>query len=356
MTEFDFADRYAQAGLQPTPETIAARQASAARVRENVNKEQLLDLVSAYYGLKPDLIWFRDEFRKEDSTFSLIANERESIVLAAIILAGKVANSDPVSILGIIAGSAQGKRAPTEATWLLDEARSAMLQHAATARAPLTVGTEIRSSTAPKIGDKIGDEIKAAPSDLSALAQVLGKVRDEGQEVARSLALQVSDALVALTANARHQREESQILWWLFGEHSRSLNKPFSAFRPAQAALIGGIELGELTTASKLGPVAAPAVLERVLRVAKKDNKAQRVALMAAVDGLGAGLAELKPLSPKRPGICPVLAAIGKAREIGSGAWGNAFQKATGLEPAIEFEPIELALQIYQEHLLGIAE
>lgn len=349
--DFDFADRYAQAGLQPTPEIIAVRQLSAARVYENAERRQLLDLVSAYYGLRPELTWFRDELRKEDPTFSLITGQRESVILAATILAAKVAEGDPTSILGIVVGSVQGKRAPVEAVWLLDEAHSAMSKNATTARIPRQFATPIRHSITPKLADEI-----AAASDLAGLGQVLLKVRNESQATAEFVAKQVTDALLVLNENAGYQREESQILWWLFGEHSRSLNKPFGAFRPAQAALVGGIELGELSTASVLGPVAAPAVLDRVLRGAKKDSKAQPITLRTAVDGLGTDLPKLKSEPPERPGICPVLTALRKAKEIGGGVWGNAFHTATGLDAGMEFEAIELAQQVYYEHLLGLAK
>jgi len=351
MSGFDFADRYAQAHLQPTPEIMAARQASAARIQGNADKTQLLDLVSAYYGMKPDLTWLRDELRQDDTTFSLVTGERESVVLAALILAGKIDESDPTSILGVVAGSVRGKRAPAEAAWLLVEARSALAEDAAAARVPQKLATPVRHSATPELAE----EITPAAASLEALTQVLAKVRAESQEAARYVAKQVTDALLILNGNARYQREESQILWWLFGEHSRTLDKPFSAFRPAEAALIGGIELAALSEASELGPVAAPAVLERVLRAAKRDNKARPITLIGAVDGLAADLAKLKAPAPERPEICPVLTAIAKANDIGITAWAGAFNKATGLEATIEFEPIELALQVYHECLLGHA-
>lgn len=352
MSGVDFADRYAEAHLQPTAEVVAARQTSAARIQKNADKDQLLDLVAAYYGMKPDLTWFRDELRKEDTTFSLVTGERESVILAALILAAKIEESDPTSILGVVAGSVQGKRTPTEAGWLLTEARSALTEDAAAARVPRKVTTSVRHSATPKLAE----EITAAVGGLEAMGQVLAKVRHESQESAGYVAKQVTDALLALDANARYQREESQILWWLFGEHSRTLEKPFSAFRPAEAALIGGIELAALTEASELGPIAAEAVLERVLHCAKRDNRPQPVTLLGAVDGLGADLPRLKTPPPVRPGICPILTAMAKSVEIGSGAWGSAFSKATGLDAGVELKPLDVALQVYRECLLGKAE
>lgn len=352
MSGFDFADRYAEAQLQPTAEIMAARKASAARIQENAEKAQILDLVCSYYSMRPNLDWFRDELRQEDTTFSLLAGARESVLLAALILAAKIEENDPVAILGVVAGSLRGKRTPGEFDWLLAEARSVLAADAVEARVPRKPALPIKNS----INNKLTQELTDAASDPAALGAAVVKLRAESQESAAYVARQVTDALERLHANARYQREESQILWWLFGEHSRSLDKPFSAFRPAQVALIGGVELAALTDASKLGPVAASAVLERILRNAKRDTKAQPVTLIGAVDGLGADLGSIKAPAPVRPEICPVLTAIAKASEIGNGAWAAAFNKATGMAADTEFEPIDLAVQVYRECLLGKAE
>jgi hypothetical protein len=42
-----------------------------------------------------------------------------------------------------------------------------------------------------------------------------------------------------------------------------------------------------------------------------------------------------------------------KAEDIGNGSsWHAAFKKATGLDATIEFQPLELAMQVYREALL----
>lgn len=100
MIQFNFADRYAEAGLTPTPETIAMRQAPADSIVENATNAMILDLVDAYYGSPIiNLVWLRDEFAKKDTSFSLVNNDREIRIIAAYILGCLVANGDPVAIL-----------------------------------------------------------------------------------------------------------------------------------------------------------------------------------------------------------------------------------------------------------------
>ena len=45
MVKFNFADRYAEAGLAPTPETIANRQAPADRIVAAATSAMVIDLV-----------------------------------------------------------------------------------------------------------------------------------------------------------------------------------------------------------------------------------------------------------------------------------------------------------------------
>ncbi len=69
MSNVNFADRYAEAGISPTAAIIASRQASAARISKDIAKPRVLDLVSTYYGLEgADISCLRDEFAKEDGS------------------------------------------------------------------------------------------------------------------------------------------------------------------------------------------------------------------------------------------------------------------------------------------------
>ena len=45
MTKFSFADSYAESGLAPTGQVIAARQAPAERILGEISNNQIIDLV-----------------------------------------------------------------------------------------------------------------------------------------------------------------------------------------------------------------------------------------------------------------------------------------------------------------------
>jgi hypothetical protein len=204
----------------------------------------------------------------------------------------------------------------------------------------------------PKLGEEISD--LAQKNEWPALTAALEKIRAEAQNATKAAASQAAKAIKALEKQLRYMREETQMLWWLFGEYSRTLNRNFGAFPPGQAAIIAGIDLGDLTIVSKLSPVAAPAMLERVLRLARKE-KTQQKSLAAAIDGIApADLKALKTFGKGQPPrIFPIMTAIEKAKENGPRSWHGAFENATSLEAKTGFEPLELATQVYYEHLLG---
>lgn len=353
MPKFTFADRYAEAGISPGAQIITARQAPAERIAVNADEKKILELVGIYYGSPGlDLSWFRDEFAKEDASFSLVNNEREARVLAALILGELVSNESHEAILGLIVGNFVGHRPIDLAAWLVINAHEALGHLAVSGRKTGKIDTKITSTLAPKLGDEVAAIVQ---NDWAALVGALGKVRNEASSSSKTIASQTSIALNAITRRIELLNEESQMLWWLFGGHSRSLGRSFAELGRHQAALVGAVDLGDLTTATRLGPVAAPAMLERVIGMAKRAKGASASDLAGAVDGLSRDdLMRLEIFPAVLPArIAPVTAAIDLARNIGSGVWHQRFRESTGIEPSLVIEPLDLATQLYREHLLG---
>lgn len=353
MTKFVFADRYAEEGLSPSAEIVASREGPAGRIIDDITEERTLVLIELYYGATGlDLAWFRDEFFKDDASFSLINNERETRVLAATILEALVEAEDPVAILSLVAGNVNGHRIPAQSKRLTHLAHEVMGRCSVDERKPSTVETKVAHTVTAKLGEEIA---AIGGNDWVGLLATLTKIRNESITSARTTSSQTTNALTALNRQVALLREESQMLWWLVGGHSRTLAKSFTDFGPQQSALIGAVDLGDLTSISHLGPVAASAMLERIIVLAKRSKGAVPKDLASAIDGVSReDLQRLNIFPSKVPArIAPVMAAIELARTIGPGAWHGRFLDITGLQATIAFEPIELATQLYREHLLG---
>lgn len=353
MGDFKFADRYAEAGLKPNAEIIMLRSETAKRITSDITNDSILDLVgTCYENPEVDLTWLRDEFAAEDASFSLVNNERETRVLAAAMLRELIDQSDPVAILAVVVGSVAGKRRLSVSQRLLIDAKEGLGRVAVETRAPKRIETKI----VPTATKELAAEIKAVTqNDWPALVAIIDKVRADAQSSVRSSALQATSALGELSRQMDLMREESQMLWWLFGGHSRGLNRSFATFTPLQAAVVGAIDLGTLTVKSELGPVAASAVLERVIALAKKPKGQPKRELSAIIDTfVAADLEHLKATQSELPSwLAPITTAISVAHTIGLGSWHAKFEVLTGLDASVEFDPLPLAEQLYLEHLLG---
>lgn len=353
MAEFNFADIYASHGIAPTAQMVQDRAAPAERIADGATIARILDLVGLYYGaVGLDLSWFREEFAKEDPTFSLVNNERETRVLAAAILSGMIADGWSEAALAVVVGSVAGNRQSVLGDALLAQAEEALQAFSVEERRPQQFDTTVAPTTQAKLGDQI---TALGQNDWTTLVQILGEIRSEAQRSALTTSNQAATALSALRHQTRLQREELQMLWWLFAGHSRSLDRTFGLFAPAQAALVGALDLASLTSVTRVGPIAAPAMLERVLAMAKKSRGPSRTTLADAVDGLNREDTDRLPFAsgdlPWR--LAPVSAALSLVKSFGSGSWHTRFEEVAGLPATVEFEPVALAVQLYREHLLG---
>ena len=353
MVNFSFADRYAEASLSPTADILEKRRKAVERIVSEIVQEQLLDLVEAYYGyMENDLSWFRDKLAEEDESFSIVNNERECRVLSAIIIGQLVEQGNAKAILAVVAGNLAGKRTPKDGLWLVPHASDALNRLAVSERQPPQIDAKVSSTFQQKLPDEINSIVQG---DWPAFLEGMLKIRNESQTSMRTMASQTSNVVRAMYSQIRFQREESQMLWWIFSGHSRALARSFASFTSSQAAMVAAVDLATLTTVSEIGPVAAPAMLERVINLAKRPKGRAWCRLDETIDSLAREDLQRLEIVPETvpERIAPLTEAIELARTIGLGAWHTRFAESTGVQASIELQPLELAQQLYFEHLLG---
>ncbi len=353
MAKFTFADRYAEAGLSPSSQTVLSRLEPANRIIYNIANDKIIELVSFYYGdTNVDLHWLRDEFVKEDASFSLVNNERETLVLASLILSELIQNESRVTILAVSAGSVRGLRQPSQSIWLLKEAEEALARLSVTDRNVKKIATKITPTSSPKNIDEL--TALSGTNDFEALVTLLGKVRTEALSSTTATAKQITVLFDEFNRQASLAREESQMLWWLIGGYSRTFERSFANFTPSQTAIVSAVDLGTLTTSSILGPIAIPAMLEKIIGSSKKTKGTPVRELAAVVDSFTIeelGMLDISNRLPAR--LTPITSSVLLAKAAGLGAWHSRFNTETGLEASIQLEPIVLAEQLYREYLLG---
>ncbi|WP_174868526.1 GTPase-associated system all-helical protein GASH [Pectobacterium polaris] len=356
MTTYTFADRYSEAGINPSAEKILSREGPVRQIVDTINDQQIMDLAMFYYGCSGiDLDWFRNAFVETDASFSMVNNEREARVLSALVLSELIKLQSTNTILAISLGSVRGLRLPPQSSWLVYEAEKAFLACAVEDRSHEAIPSKVSPTFNQKLTDELVELAAAGDAlDTKTLVDLLNKVREEARSSAVTTSKQVSAALEKCDRQLSMMREESQMLWWLTGGVSKTLSRSFTTFTPAQAALIGALDLGKLTTYTHLGPVAIPAILDKIIALAKKTRTQTPHSLSTLVDSfVPEDLEQFNVSNKLSPYIAPVTAAINFAKTSGAGVWHARFAQTTGLEASLLLEPVMMAEQLYREHLLG---
>ncbi len=352
----EFGDWYRAVGITPSEDQLKRRWQGIESVATSADHVAILDLVRLYYGLSPKqpeaIIRLREAFQQADASFPMQSNDLEVQILAgaaavATFSSGTASVAD-VAALGALCADYRGCRECERPKFLVDRARSHLLQRSASLR---RLGTDDVSITVPK-------EIK----DLAA-KPTEGAAQPEPSQAIRSLAVGVQTVTTSffkvveqLQLRVRLQREESEILWWIFGGYSRDLERPFAELEMPARCLVAAKELADLVDVLP-GPVSAAAMLDRSIRGPTTEAQLPKVTLIQAISAVPvnwlSSWCQGNERIQRHGDLCPTLLAAQRAMEApGTDVWITPVEKITGLSVRTEFIPVALAMQTYDEHRL----
>lgn len=279
-----FADWYALSKVQPTPEQLKARWQGVESLVKSATKKDLLVLVLAACGQRPenDEVWrpLQQHFKSTDDSYRFGA-EYEFRVLAAATLGTLF---DTPGRTGLATLSALALRTAAFLKW-----KSVIPELSSNAnRFLLSRAVEVRRPTAIPGSDALGGGVKknleavtsraseGVPIQLEALS---GAIKDLAAD---DLRLQRRATGVADSLEVRYRVAEEQlaILWWLFAEHSLTVDKPFASCG-GSTVLLAASELAGLTRFVP-GPAATTHFLRRILKVANVERKTSVTRSVAA--------------------------------------------------------------------------
>ena len=339
----DFGDWYRLAVLEPRSDTLELRWSAIETFSENLDIEDAMNLVRVFQGRGSDeefLARFRTALHAKDSAFKMRDNDIELRVLAGGSIA-KVLQGDPSYVrdavaLATVCGDYCGARPHRELEEIINLARHVLDSEAVRVR-------RVRDSIHKPGRIELTTSV-SLKYDPAGLGQTFPAFVEELGEVLNGL----KEAQAAL-------REESNIVWWLFAEHSRDLKKPMGTIAAAPACLHVAKELAELTEEIP-GPLSTVAFLNKMLR-SGRSKLPKEVTLIDAVNGANrAWRGQWAKSDPGLNDLSPVRFAIKKSLESdGKDQWIPAFEKATGLAASKPIPPLLLARQTYDEALLARA-
>jgi hypothetical protein len=350
-----FADWYSAVSLRLDAKTLESRWAAVEVLAGELKVPEVPSVVRVFFGLRgadPFLERIRTVVRDKDTTFVTEGDRNELTVLAGGVIAESVAHSsneaDAIA-LGVSCVGAQGLRQASRLQGVVDETLRYLADESVRTRAvSKNPVTDLNVASLTKLlSSRGGVAVSDVNSVWNGLDALLKEVLIEHTKHTESINTSLQKAL-------NQQRERSDILWWLFSEHSLDGSKAFTDLTIPESCFWGARDLAALTQFLP-GPFAAPAFLHKMLRLVKEKVPAN-VRLAESIDACDfewkkkwVGELTVQEL----PDLCPMLFGIAKSVEVGgSTAWTAAFENATGLVVQGKLAPVHLALQIYSELLL----
>lgn len=352
----DFADWYRRVDIEPTSELLQNRWQAIEAFHENLGPSDLISATRVFFALGPKdeefLSKYRAGFKAVDDTFTMRDNDAEIQVLAGTTLVRLCMEGgkwEVAAALAVVCGAAEGARkSPVpEIVKLTQDAlrdRSARLRTDSGPTPPPDFNPAEEFQSLKELLNTGGANFQALNGPLPEVIQPL---------------LQSVTLLTKWANQFSHtddlRREESDVLWWLFGETSRDLGSKFSELPSPSATIVGAKELSDITRILP-GPFGAEAFLHKMLELAHPkltDSVSLAEATVACPEESLKGFV----CSAGVETLCPVHLAAQKWLEAGGKktAWHAPFQTASGLKPSTKFRPVALAMQTYRERLLNRA-
>ena len=241
-----FADWYAKADRQPTAERLQHRSDGVEAFTEAANLGHLLDLLrflSRSGQESASLELLRGTLKNEDSTFLLRDNDVELRVMATVTIILAIERDSDVSVGTALAVQAVSLLGSRELGPLGKELIETALRYLTTQSRRLRTEPEVVEWSEWKVpAHKPGKfALPSAEEDAEwwqqsaeALTKHIGMLHAAVKGLAAPLAAiaKTQESLVEASYFNTVLSEECSMLWWIFGQHSRDLETPFTSLPP----------------------------------------------------------------------------------------------------------------------------
>lgn len=183
---------------------------------------------------------------------------------------------------------------------------------------------------------------------IEALAAANSKTRAE-----TTAAFKANAERAALEERISVLKEESDVLWWLFGEYSLTMNKSWSDGTAGEICIALGRELADLYAFYEPATNTASFLSKALSRSAQARDALTVKQLLDSgpAEWRGAVVKSVRDQVQRSGGVSPLHAGL-VARVDASSRWVERLAEVTTLKPDDQLLPLEWALQACREALL----
>lgn len=354
----NFGDWYRDVSVNVDGDSLAARWNGVDHHQANLEVDSVPHLVRIAYrsAVSEDVLdGFRQPFHEEDSAFPMRDNDEELAILAGAILIAHLdaKANDSGNFAALLIRIRRLAGATSAVHDLSGSAESYLTQKGLQARRVVHKG--VPASADP-------DEAKQSLLNLASKAanaanppQMQEEIKEAAESIGavlRGLRTGIQRALAYADQLQRIDQEQSDVLWWLFGQASRVATGDLTAIKESAKALVIGSELAELVQVIP-PPTSYEAFIDRALLEAgaKPDTTTTVEEAVESIVDMESGTSQHPFSEPKQlEDLLPVHTSIHLATQIGEG-WRTGIERKAGLEPNAEFTTSRLSQLTFNEAL-----
>jgi len=345
-----FPDWYVTVDLNMDDKVIEKRLKAIRKIILNKdNKDFWLDMVRLYLGIKPkdsNRKEFVDEFKSEDSTFLLLNNDNIIKCLAAILLCFKIekGRSDLNSLISLAVVNANffGQFQVFENIDVLEYAEKYLSSYSSDEISTKHVISEL-------------EEIKLKFETETETEENTEETEEEEIILDNEDHLKIINIIEKLIKSNAKLAEETNVLWWIYGESSKLANDFFIKVGIQTMSLIAARELSDIIQAP-IGATSANQLLDKVLLISNGNKVTmKKVSIPEVLENVSEDMKE-KVLRGKKgilSELTPCLMAVCSSSGCAVGEdWIGKFKKSY-YNPDIDkkLELSELSYQFYREYV-----
>lgn len=347
---------YRKVGMSPQADLISNRVDSAKRIYENVESDNLVPLLRGAFGIakQAELKFIDDVMVADDSNYSPGEEGREAQLIATALLGRALAEESDFSAhfaLGIVVASFGGVRLTIDDE-LLGFANKVLVEHRTSRK---VLPHKITNKTKPNwTADFEGMQQFVDSGQFRESFPGLKKMLEGSATYAHAVGSHLVSQLQALADNQKRLVEQMEVHWWVLGAWSIEQDTPFSELPAVEAGMRAGMDLARLSTASKYGLFASPALINQVLggSVADTATSLKEVALSGSQEWRmkwSQGLLQ----KPELMSLLPISGAVCLALDSDEQPdWEPRYMRQLQIEASSAFSVRDAAVQLYLEQLL----
>jgi hypothetical protein len=340
ITTKNFNSWYSKIDPEPSSDLVEKRLAAIDKIIDIKRRDFWIDLVRGYLRLphlksetNNDLVTL---FKDSDPSFPLTKNEKLLEILTAIILATKLADDNKRFnrlIALLITNNQILQKKKIDQTIPVITSASNYLSSLELSQSKLSfsdIDEKIQSLEETFTGeDSESSELVFEHKECAEVISVIGGLRD----------------------NQKRLTVELNVLWWLFGQYSRNLNKSFKQLGILNMIMVGAYEISDAVLGIQDAKAMMP-ILHKALALTDKEKLSDPVSILdlltrseSAVIGLFSKLGEGDLFE-----LTPMLSAFHSSKSTQS---SDLLKRLKSINKQIDFEkkikPQDMAHQLFNE-------